>query len=217
MLAKCKCEQSAIRVQKCPILVNLHSYIAVLASLSDHSSLNHEYPGQMLLQLGCLDPWQTIHISSIACTFSQISNDPQSLRVYILRTSWVQIPAGFQIFFFRTSISHSHNKNISVICGSPGQKSNIIPLRISTALPRSKRCNAGLLLRVGLIHAVQTCQVFISYIANVSPTHNGSAALQHLEHGTTIEIHNGIIINFYLGLPHTYILVKSTYFFACRH
>ena len=45
---------------------------------------------------------------------------------------------------------------LTYICGSPGQKSNIILLRISTTLPRSKRCSTVLPLRVGLICTMQT-------------------------------------------------------------
>ena len=53
-----------------------------------------------------------------------------------------------------------HRKLLSValrltyICGSPGQKSNIIPLRIANAFLRSKRCNTVFPLRAGLIRAV---------------------------------------------------------------
>lgn len=37
-------------------------------------------------------------------------------------------------------------------CDSPGQKSNVIPLHISTTLPRLKHCSAEISLRAGLIH-----------------------------------------------------------------
>ena len=47
----------------------------------------------------------------------------------------------------------THHHQHGCICGSPGYKSDIIPLRISTALLRSKCCNAELPLRAGLIHA----------------------------------------------------------------
>ena len=40
----------------------------------------------------------------------------------------------------------------------------------------------------------------------MSPTLN--SALQHFEHGNTIEMNNSIMFNFYPGLPHTYILLK---------
>ena len=36
----------------------------------------------------------------------------------------------------------------------------------------------------------------------MSPTHNGSTALQCFERGNAIEIHNGIMFNFYPGLPY---------------
>ena len=36
---------------------------------------------------------------------------------------------------------------------------------------------------------------------------NGSSALQRFEHGNVVEIHNGIMLDFYLGLPHMDILL----------
>jgi len=36
----------------------------------------------------------------------------------------------------------------------------------------------------------------------MSPTPNGSSALQHFEHGNAIEIRNGVMFDFYPGLPH---------------
>ena len=38
----------------------------------------------------------------------------------------------------------------------------------------------------------------------MSPALNGSSALQRFERGTTVEICNGIMFNFYLGLPHVF-------------
>ena len=35
----------------------------------------------------------------------------------------------------------------------------------------------------------------------MSPALNGSSALQHFQHGRAVEIRNGIMFNFYLGLP----------------
>ena len=35
----------------------------------------------------------------------------------------------------------------------------------------------------------------------MSPTLNGSTALQRFEHGNAIEMRNGIMFDFYLGLP----------------
>ena len=40
---------------------------------------------------------------------------------------------------------------VGTICGSPGEKSNIIPLRILLSLLRLKRSSVELLLRAGLI------------------------------------------------------------------
>ena len=36
----------------------------------------------------------------------------------------------------------------------------------------------------------------------MSPTLNGSSVLQCFEHGNTVKIHNGIMFDFYPGLPH---------------
>ena len=36
----------------------------------------------------------------------------------------------------------------------------------------------------------------------MSPTHNGSSALEHFESGNAIKIRNRIMFDFYLGLPH---------------
>ena len=46
----------------------------------------------------------------------------------------------------------------------------------------------------------------------MSRTLNGSTALQRFEHGNTVEIRDGIMFDFYLGLPHVIIVVVwSTY------
>ena len=36
----------------------------------------------------------------------------------------------------------------------------------------------------------------------MSPALNGSFALQHFKHGNAVELRNGIMFNFYPGLPH---------------
>ena len=36
----------------------------------------------------------------------------------------------------------------------------------------------------------------------MSPAPNGSLAVQHFEHGNAIEIHGGIIFDFYTGVSH---------------
>ena len=38
----------------------------------------------------------------------------------------------------------------------------------------------------------------------MNPALNGSSALEHFEHSSAIEIRNGILFNFYPGLPHVY-------------
>ena len=39
----------------------------------------------------------------------------------------------------------------------------------------------------------------------MSPTLNGSTVLQRFERGNAVEIRNGIMFDFYLGLPHMYV------------
>ena len=41
-------------------------------------------------------------------------------------------------------------------------------------------------------------------------THNKSSALQHFEHSNAIKIHNGIMFDFYPGLPHVILMVVET-------
>ena len=40
------------------------------------------------------------------------------------------------------------------------------------------------------------------YTVRMGPTFNGRSALQRFERGNAIEIRNGIMFDFYLGLPH---------------
>ena len=53
---------------------------------------------------------------------------------------------------------------------------------------------------------INTCYV---YTARMSPTLNGSSALQCFERNNVIEIRNGIMFDFYPGLPHMHILVHE--------
>ena len=53
---------------------------------------------------------------------------------------------------------------------------------------------------IALGKLINTCHV---YTACMSPTLNGSSALQHFECSNVIEIRNGIMFDFYPGLPHT--------------
>ena len=45
----------------------------------------------------------------------------------------------------------------------------------------------------------------------MSPTLNGSSALEHYERGNVIEICNGIMFNFYPGLPQLYSVDQDLY------
>ena len=40
------------------------------------------------------------------------------------------------------------------------------------------------------------------YTACMSPTLNGSSVLERFEHSNAIKMHNGIMFDFYPGLPH---------------
>ena len=44
----------------------------------------------------------------------------------------------------------------------------------------------------------------------MNPTHNGSTALLRFERSTMIEIRNGVMFNFYLGLPHVCTFALTT-------
>ena len=82
-----------------------------------------------------------------------------------------------------------------------------VPRRIWTLfwLPCSKRCSAELPLRVGLIHHMYTYPSIHAsslHVHCMSPTFNGSFVLQHFECGNAVELCNGIMFDFYPGLPH---------------
>ena len=65
--------------------------------------------------------------------------------------------------FHGQKYSQIHHCNVVVkyMCGSPGQKSNIIPSRISSASPSLTRCSAKLPLGAGLICASWMLQIFM--------------------------------------------------------
>ena len=50
------------------------------------------------------------------------------------------------------------------------------------------------------------------YSARMSPALNGNSALQHFKRGNAVEIHNGIMFDFYLGLSH----LQADLAAACR-
>ena len=47
------------------------------------------------------------------------------------------------------------------------------------------------------------------YEARMSPALNGSSAIRRFKHSDTIEIRDGITLDFYTGLPHIYIYISS--------
>ena len=54
-----------------------------------------------------------------------------------------------------------------------------------------------------------THEYFIVYIARMNSTLNGSSALQHFKCSNAIEIRNGIMFDFYPGLPHITVKKKT--------
>ena len=60
--------------------------------------------------------------------------------------------------------------------------------------PCSKRCNAELPRRLIRYSCI--------FVVRMNPALNESAALQHFERSNTVKICNGIMFNFYPGLPH---------------
>ena len=60
-------------------------------------------------------------------------------------------------------------------CGSPGQKLNIFPCHILTALPHSKCCSSVLSLRVGPIHTMQTYYTLMNNQRTTSPLYDAAS------------------------------------------
>ena len=90
------------------------------------------------------------------------------------------------------------------ICGSYGLDLNIILSRILSASLSLTRCSTKLLLgwegsSYSLCRRIRYSYV---YIAHMSPTLSGSLALYHIKLGDALELCNGIIFDFYSGLPH---------------
>ena len=68
-----------------------------------------------------------------------------------------------------------------------------------------KHCTAELPLRAGLIALCKLMNTYHVYTAYMSPPAlNGSSSPQRFEHGNAIEIRNGKMFDFYLGLPYLY-------------
>ena len=53
---------------------------------------------------------------------------------------------------------------------------------------------------------INTCHV---YTVRMSPALNGSSTLEHFEHSNVSEIRNGIMFDFYPGLPHVFPMWKG--------
>ena len=79
---------------------------------------------------------------------------------------------------------------------------NIIRSRISSASLSLTRYSAKLPLGTGLYALRGHIRYSYIYIACMSPTLSGSSVLQRVKLGDALEIRNGIIFDFYLGLPH---------------
>ena len=48
----------------------------------------------------------------------------------------------------------------------------------------------------------------------MSPTLNGSSALQHFEYSNAVKIRNRIMFDFYLGLPHIHVNILEEWVFS---
>ena len=77
---------------------------------------------------------------------------------------------------------------------------NIIPLRISIVSLRSKRRISELPLRV----LCKCSNYWCNYAWCRSPALNGNSEIQHFECSDVIKTCDGIIFDFYMGLPHNY-------------
>ena len=62
----------------------------------------------------------------------------------------------------------------------------------------------NLLLRVGLYVLSKLINTYHIYTERMSPALNKSSALECFECSNVIKIRNGIVFDFYLGLPHMY-------------
>ena len=70
------------------------------------------------------------------------------------------------------------------------------------------RCSAVLLLRAGAHRRSEAASMPDKSTSAYEPcTKCRSTTLQRFEHGNTVEIRNGILFDFYLGLPHIYMYV----------
>ena len=74
------------------------------------------------------------------------------------------------------------------------------PLRISIPSPCLKCCIAELPLRMGLIRKLTRYSRI--YKAHMSPLFNGGLAIWHFKCSKAIKICDGILFDFYTGLPH---------------
>ena len=62
-------------------------------------------------------------------------------------------------------------------------------------------------LRAGLIAICTLIRYSCIFAVHMSPAFKGITALQRYECGSMVEIHNGIMFDFYLGLSHMYTVV----------
>ena len=90
--------------------------------------------------------------------------------------------------------------NQTTTCDSPVKKSKIVSLCISFASLCLKCRIAELPLRAGLMCFVD---------ARTSSESNGRSVIWRFERSDAIETCNGMIFNFYTGLPHTYVSTKT--------
>ena len=116
--------------------------------------------------------------------------------VLIITMSLTQNDDRSQQLSLQTGASQDLKRNTSeydYICGSLGEKLNIILLHTLFALPCLMHCSAKLPGRGSYaLHRCMTTCTWHIYSARKSPTFKGNSALQHIKRGKTIKTHNGI-------------------------
>ena len=65
-----------------------------------------------------------------------------------------------------------------------------------------------------MLHRLTKYSCIYMYKARMSPTLNGSSMIRHFEHSDAIEIHDGIIFDFYPGLSHIHAYLFEDFLLA---
>ena len=109
--------------------------------------MNHFRPSLYYNQTRC---GRCLEMTLVKCFVHQLDMFTATPTCTVLMTTCKLLPN------YDTPLNSEHNEGEeegNTVCGRPGQKSNIIPLCISSTLPCSKCCVTKLPLKAGLIHA----------------------------------------------------------------